>query len=600
MKLYSATLTTPPQNSLTGPRTTETKQPDAQTAQQLKSAQQASQDSLIKSNGPLDAPRGEKFTVTDPSATVKTYFVLGDERNERIENVLNRVSKEQRQSLINTEMILDDNFLSLAESLDDRALGQLASSIHKMQTPATVHMAPNYGLATARLAKEFVADLTAMSSDTQLRVLERAAGYAEQVISRPAESTYNASGTLPFAQPSPSANNLYNFVSAVHKTDDPDAMLDSLQPFTETQQDTLLQIYAADNQLGQDVVEGLTDRSEQAADSFLNYLGGLAEKARPGFEYGFNKPVGYEEPDRANIDYDNEMLWVVKDMLDTTMSFISEYQFSDDQLSAMTDKLSYMESTHQRSYLEITKTGLETLVGDEADTLELEDNPEIIETLNQLRDNHSTREGIALSRMGDDTGDPTSRYEVKDDYESKRDQKNMIRLMVTDAWLNKDDISRSTALNTTFSELNAEQRDQLVQDINQLNPAEVPLALQDSEELNQQFSRFLTRTNTLAETDNPAALLQAEAQQPGEQKETFWQVAEFAGDQVDALVGVLLTSSEAVGTQLLENLSSSADSVQSGETGALQARTELVETLSFFSEPRPEEEQLEYLQKIAR
>ncbi|WP_315982099.1 hypothetical protein [Aliamphritea spongicola] len=294
------------------------------------------------------------------------------------------------------------------------------------------------------------------------------------------------------------------------------------------------------------------------------------------------------------------MLWVVKDMLDTTMSFISEYQFSDEQLSAMTDKLSYMESTHQRSYLEITKTGLETLVGDEADTLELEDNPEIIEALDQLRDNHSTREGIALSRMGDDTGDPTSRYEVKDDYESKRDQKNMIRLMVTDAWLNKDDISRSTALNTTFSELNAEQRDQLVQDINQLNTAEVPLALQESEEQNQQFSRFLTRTNTLAETDNPAALLQAEAQQPGEQKETFWQVAEFAGDQVDALVGVLLTSSEAVGTQLLENLSSSADSVQAGETGALQARTELVETLSFFSEPRPEEEQLEYLQKIAR
>ena len=599
MKLYSATLTTP-QNSLTGPRTTDTNRPDAQTAQQLKSAQQASQDSLIKNEGPVDAPRGEKFTVTDPSATVKTYFVLGDERNERIENVLGRVTKEQRQSLINTEMILDENFLSLAESLDDTALGQLASSIHKMQTPATVHMAPNYGLATARLAKEFVADLTAMSSDTQLRVLERAAGYAEQVISRPTESTYNASGTLPFAQPSPSANNLYNFVSAVHKTADPDAMLDSLQPFTESQQETLLLIYAADNQLGQDVVEGLTDRSEQTADSFLNYLGGLAEKARPGFEYGFNKPVGYEEPDRANIDYDNDMLWVVKDMLDTTMSLISDYQFSDEQLSAMTDKLSYMETTHQRSYLEITKTGLETLVGDEAETLQLEDNPEIIETLDQLRDNHSTREGIALSRMGDDTGDPKSRYEVKDDYESKRDQKNMIRLMVTDAWLNKDNISRSTALNTTFTELNAEQRDQLVQDVNQLNPAEVPLALQDSEELNQQFSRFLTRTNTLAETDNPAALLQAEAQQPGEQKETFWQVAEFAGDQVDALVGVLLTSSEAVGTQLLENLSSSADSVQAGETGALQARTELVETLSFFSEPHPEEEQLEYLQKIAR
>ncbi|WP_271272660.1 hypothetical protein [Aliamphritea hakodatensis] len=600
MKLYSATLTTQPQNSLTGSRTTDTSQPNAQAAQQLKSAQQASQDSLIKNDGPVNAPRGEKFTVTDPSATVKTYFVLGDERNERIENVLNRVSEEQRQSLINTEMILDENFLALAESLDDTALGHLASSIDKMQTPATVHMAPNFGLATARLAKEFVADLTAMSSDTQLRVLERAAGYAEQVISRPTDSTYSASGTLPFAQPSPSANNLYNFVSAVHKTDEPDTMLDSLQPFTESQQDTLLLIFGADNQLGQDVVEGLAERSEQTTDSFLNYLGGLAEKARPGFEYGFNKPVGYEEPDQANIDYDNDMLWVVKDMLDTTMSFISDYQFSDEQLSAMTDKLSYMETTHQRSYLEITETGLETLVGDEAETLQLEDNPEIIETLDQLRENHQTREGIALSRMGDDTGDPKSRYAIKDDYESKRDQKNMIRLMVTDAWLNQDDISRSTELNTTFSELNAEQRDQLVQDVNQLNPASAPLALQDTEELNQQFSRFLTRTNTLAETDNPAALLQAEEQQPGEQTENFWQAAEFAGDQVDALVGVLLTSSEAVGAQLLDNLTSSAASVQAGETGALQARTELIETLSFFSEPHPEEEQLEYLQKIAR
>ncbi len=599
MKLYSATLTTPPQNSLTGPRATDTNRTDNQAAQQLKSAL-ADQGSPVKNNAPVNAPRGEKFTVTDPAAPVKTYFVLGDERNERIENVLNKVSDEQRQSLINTEIILDDNFLALAESLDDTALGHLASSIDKLQTPATVNQAPNYGLATARLAKEFVADLTTLSADTQLRVLERAAGYAEQVISRPADVTYTANAILPHTQPSPSANNLYNFVSAIHKNDDPDTLLDSLQPFTDTQQDTLLLIFGSDNQLGQDVVSGLTDRSEQTTDSFLNYLGGLAEQARPGFEYGFNKPVGYQEPDRANIDYDNEMLWVVKDMLDTTLSFISEYQFSDEQLSAMTDKLSYMDATHQRSYLEITRAGLETLVGDEAEALELEDNPQIIETLDQLRDNHQTREGIALSRLGDDTGDPDGRYEVKDEYESKRDQKNMIRLMVTDAWLNQDDISRSTALNTTFSELSAEQRDRLVQDINQLNTAAAPLARQDSDEQEQQFGRFLTRTNTLTETDNPAALLQAEAAQPGEQKENFWLATEFAGDQVDALVGVLLTSSEAVGTQLLENLTRSADSVQAGETGALQARTELIETLSFFSEPRPEEEQLEYLQKIAR
>ncbi|WP_261843312.1 hypothetical protein [Aliamphritea ceti] len=566
---------------------------------QLKSNLQTNHTSIEKQQTMPDAQRAESFQKTDQSASVKQYIVIGDERNERIENLLSRVTDEQRQSLINTEIILDDSFLTLAESLDDTALGHLASSIDKLQTPATVNQAPNYSMATARLAKEFVADLTNLSADTQLRVLEQAASYAKQVISRPADVTYTANAILPHTQPSPSANNLYNFVSAIHKTDDPDAMLDSLQTFTDSQQDTLLLIFGSDNQLGQDVVSGLEGRSEQTTDSFLNYLGGLTEQARSGFERGFSPWTGYEIPDRANIDYDNEMPWVLKDMLDTTMSFISEYQFSDEQLSAMTDKLSYMDATHQRSYLEITRVGLDTLVGDEAENLELEDNPQIIETLDQLRDNHQTREGISLSRLGDDTGDPEARYEVKDDYQSKRDQKNMIRLMVTDAWLNQDDMSRSTQLNTTFSELNAEQRDQLVQDINQLNTGSAPLALQDSDDQSQQFTRFLTRTNTLAQTDNPTALLQAEAAQPGEQKEKFWQATELAGDQVDALVGVLLTNSETVGSQLLDNLSSNATDVKAGEIGAFQARTQLIETLSFFSEARAEEDKIEYLKHLA-
>ena len=566
---------------------------------QLKSNLHTDHKTLEKQQTMPDAQRAESFQKTDQSASIKQYIIIGDERNERIENVLNRVSEEQRQSLINTEIILDDNFLALAESLDDTALNQLASSIDKLQTPATVNQAPNYGMATSRLAKEFVSDLTALSADTQLRVLEQAATYAGQVISRPADVTYTANAILPHTQSSPSANNLYNFVSAIHKTDDPDSMLDSLQPFTDTQQDTLLLIFGSDSQLGQDVVSGLANRSEKATDSFLNYLGGLTEQARPGFEHGFSPWTGYEEPDRANIDYDNEMPWVIKDMLDTTMSFISEYQFSDEQLSAMTDKLSYMDATHQRSYLEITRVGLETLVGNEAESLELEDNPQIIDTLDQLRDNHQTREGISLSRLGDDTGNSEARYEVKDDYQSKRDQKNMIRLMVTDAWLNQDDISRSTKLNSTFSELNAEQRDQLVQDINQLNTVSAPLALQNSDEQSLQFTKFLTRTNSLAQTNNPTALLQAEAAQPGEQKENFWLATELAGDQVDALVGVLLTNSEAVGTQLLENLAGNATDVKAGEMGVFQARTELIETLSFFSEPRAEEEQIKYLQHVA-
>jgi hypothetical protein len=453
-------------------------------------------------------------------------------------------------------------------------------------------------MATSRLAKEFIYDLTALSASTQLRVLEQAATYAEQVSSRPADVTYTANAILPHTQPSPSANNLYNFVSAIHKTDDPDTMLDSLKAFTDTQQDTLLLIFGSDNQLGQDVVSGLADRSEQATDSFLNYLGGLTEQARPGFERGFSPWANFQVPAQANIDWDNEMPWVLKDMLDTTMSFISEYQFSDEQLSAMTDKLSYMDATHQRSYLEITQVGLETLVKDEAESLELKDNPQIIETLDQLRDNHQTREGISLSRLGDNTGDPKALYEVKDDYQSKWDQESMIRLMVTDAWLNQDDISRSTKLNTTFSELNAEQRDQLVQDINQLNIGAAPLALQDSDEQSLQFTRFLTRTNSLAHTNNPAALLQAEATQPEEQKEKFWLATELAGDQVDALVGVLLTNSEAVGTQLLENLASNATDVKAGEMGSFQARTQLIETLSFFSEAHAEKDKIEYLQHV--
>lgn len=58
---------------------------------------------------------------------------------------------------------------------------------------------------------------------------------------------------------------------------------------------------------------------------------------------------------------------VVVDMMDTFSSLVKNYLFTEEQISDMASDISVLDNENQRTYLEITETGLNTLLRKDED-----------------------------------------------------------------------------------------------------------------------------------------------------------------------------------------------------------------------------------------
>jgi len=525
------------------------------------------------------------------------------EKADRMEAVLNRLGDEQQQALIDSNMLMEDDFLALAETLSDDELSAFSSVVEGLQTLPKLNHFAAIDLTGFTAAKALVNTLSTMDEGTRGRVLEQAATHASKIPPYHGDETYNADGSFLGVASSSMANDLHNFVNAVNKSDDVGLMLDKLDGFSEDQQSDLLQILGTSVEMGDRLMEALSDRDTNAQDAMLNLLSEVAQSAR-GYAPDI-RPVSGSGNGGAILEHDNYGGQVVWDMVDDSIALMESYQFSDERVEEMATELAHMERSDQRAYLAITKTGLEHLLGEGGEqTIALDEHQGALATVEALRGNASVRDTVFKSRMGEETiSDGTRFYGLKDEGESHRDQVATIELLVTDTWLNQggseSDISvRSTQLANLLGEMGAEQRDDLVHELNRFGQGDIPLAQRSFSDLQDENQGLSNRIDSLIESDDIEALLATETLISGEQKEDFWTVTALAEDKVDPLISLLQQSDGAVRSQIVEALAQQSGLVDSGSKSREEAVEQVDDLIAFFEKGPSEQDVQSYVDKL--
>ena len=527
------------------------------------------------------------------------------EKADRMEAVLNRLGDEQQRVLIDSNMLMEDDFLALAETLSDAELSAFSSVVEGLQTLPKLNHFAAIDLTGFTAAKALVDTLSTMDEGTRSRVLEQAATLASKIPPHQGDETYNADGSFLGVASSSMANDLHNFVNAVNKSDDAGLMLDKLEEFSEGQQSDLLQILGTSVEMGDRLMKTLADRDIDAQDAILNLLSEVAQSAK-GYAPDI-RPVSGSGNGGAILEHDNYSGRVVWDMVDDSIALMESYAFSDEQLDEMATELTHMKRSDQRAYLEITKTGLEHLLGEGGEqTIALDEHQGALATVEALRGNASVRDTVFKSRMGEETiSDGTRFYGLKDEGESHRDQAATIELLVTDAWLHQgssaSDISlRSTQLANALGGMGAEQRDGLVHELNRFGQGDIPLAQRSFSDLQDENQGLNNRIGSLIQSDDVEALLAIEALISGEQKENFWTATELADENVDPLVNLLQQSDGTVRSQIVEALAQQSGLVDNGSKSRDEAVKQVDDLIVFFEQDPSEQDAQSYLEKLLK
>lgn len=539
------------------------------------------------------------------TGTYRSGAVNDPVKSERIDNILDRLSKNEQAALIdNNTLLLDEKFLQLAEELSDDELRQFVAISSALQTaPLVGGDRSSRAYSGTGEVENLVNSLSGMDTTTRSRVLDKAEGYAENVIKRPpSKPVYEAQDIWNYVSAAGTANDLFNFNVVISESDDIDGVLDKLEQFDEHQQKQMLGVLRRDTELGNTLMDQLEGREASAQNAILDYMTEL-DLARK--EYIKYNPLG---DTRTKLDFDNSGHTVLVGMMEDTVSLLENYRFDDEQLKQMGEQLQQMERSDQRAYLVISKTGLETLLGDPAsatEQIDLSQHEDAFETIDRLRNDLQVRELVFKSRVGEESIHDGERfYELKTLGEANHDVEEMVRFLTTDAWLNnkQEDSSahkaQTTRLTNKLSEMGADQRDQLIQDLNNLGQEEYAVTAFSESALKTTYGAFFDRTTSIANVDDLNALAEAEAETPPALRESFWQATELAGDRVDDLLSVLEESTPELREQLIVTLAEQSALTESEEKTRDEVDQDLGKLIHYLKEDHNQEDKLSYLERV--
>lgn len=553
---------------------------------------------LPKSDQKVEEGSGGQF-IKVYTGNYSSGAIHDPEKSERIDTMLNRLSKNEQAALIdNNTLLFDDNFLQMAQELSDEELSQFVAISSAMQTPPLAGGSRNgRAYSSALHVNEFVNNLVAMDAETRTRVLDKAAGYAEKVAkSPPAEPVYEMQDIWNRLSASASADNLFNFGAAITGSDDVNGMLDKLEQFEEPQQKQLLGLIRRDSQLGDRMIKQLEGRDSPAQNAILGYLSELNATR--------TEPVDYSTygDAKAVLDFDNNGQSVLIGMMEDTASLLESYLFDDAQLQQMGEQLKHMEVSDQRAYLAISKAGFETLLGspaNNAEQIDLEKHAAAFEKVDSLRSDDYVRELVFKSRMGEeDTDSGVRMYQIKPLSEGERDASQMVELLVTDAWLSDqldDGQSHTSSLASTLSVMGAQQRDQLVQDLNRNVSQAPPLTALSGAAVQENYGAFFERTSAIANVDDFKLLAKvAEDVQP-ELRDSFWKAVDLAGERADNLLQMLDENSLAIREQVTVEMAAQASLIEEEQKTQGEVGTQVDQLLDYFKEEHSDKEKQQYL-----
>jgi len=540
------------------------------TSSELKSAVSATAEKL-KSSAHLSITDPVNNFVFEETRSVQgkhNIILLDDsEKSKLMVKVLDRLDKAAQTSLIDSDILDNDNFLHLAQQLSDEELQQFVSVAQGLQSAPQRNKMPNLNISIIQL-KEFVETLSLLDSQTRTQVLQQAGEHAAKVTSTGGDPSYNEQGLLPNSSSS-SANDIHNFVDAVNNSSNVPEMLQGLQNFSASQQSNLLQLLVSDK-LGNQVMQQLQDKSEPIKDSALQYLAGLSKNIE-SFAPEYRLAVSGDDA-AALLNHDNHSADTAFGMIEQSVELMENYNFSDDQLEDMFSALHGLQVSDQRAYLEITSSGLEQLVGLKpalGDKLEIAENDAVMQALEDVRGNSQARDLVFKSRMGQSQLDEEGRkfYDIKDQSTAKKDQGNTIDLLISEAFYSINDAQldaqssykkNTNSLASNMLELDADERDDLTAQLGNMVETKVPLEQLEAEVLQQNFSEFKQRTDSLVATPDIESLLATQqlvaGQLDSQSSENFWKATAAAGDKIDRAVELINQSPDNIKQQLISYL----------------------------------------------
>ncbi|WP_245578397.1 hypothetical protein [Marinobacterium litorale] len=523
-------------------------------------------------------------------------------KSTRIDAILNRLSENEQAALIdNNPMLFDDDFIHLAEEMSDDQLSQfvaIASALQTIPLVESAHQSRAYS-GTNEVAS-LINELFEMDADTRSRVLDKAEKYAEQVVRRPSSQlTYDTQSIGRFHTDGATANDLFNFNKAISGSDDINGLLDQLAQFDEHQQTQLLGLLRRDNALGSRMMDQLEGRAPEAQSPILDFMSELDTTRKFHMKYDATGVT------RSVLDFDNNGYEVIVGMMEDTVSLLENYRFDDEQLEQMGNRLKQLERSDQRAYLAISKTGFETLLGDITDTgkqIDLSKHEEALETINDLRNNAQVRDLVFRSRMGEESFENGTRYyEQKSLGQAHRDVEAMVRFLTTDGWLNhrledsSAHVAQTNRLTMRLTDMDAEQRDQLVEDLNRLGQDVHPITELSDAALKETYDALFDRTTSIANVDDLSTLADAEAKtQPG-LRDAFWQATELAGERVDDVLKILDENGPEIRQRLIETLAEQASETASGQKTRSEVDEDLRKLINFFKEDHRNDDKLSYI-----
>mgnify|MGYP000724605799 CR=1 FL=1 len=153
-----------------------------------------------------------------------------------------------------------------------------------------------------------------------------------------------------------------------------------------------------------------------------------------------------------------------------------------------------------------------------------------------------------------------------------------------DAWLNQGDTSRVGQLAANFNRLDADQRDNLIDDLNRLGKGSEALVERSQSLLGEDYQDLLNRTNAMSKSDDIDDLLKLEAELPEDHKERFWQAADISGDGIDTFVQRLEEVEFRERQVLIEYIARLADWVNQEELERDAAARLAMEAVEFIRE----------------
>ncbi len=525
----------------------------------------------------------------------RTSLLMSDpELTSRIDNLLSRLSAEQGLDLIDLGLLHDESNIEYLEQLSDKDLKNLVRTGAALETKGT-DRDRYYGNTGEIEFKSLIENLQKMDEKTASKVLEKTSQLSMPVPLKLREklTVYPPGGIPPEIKGHSSANDLHLIVRTLGNLDSENvnattnAIFDNLSKFSDDQQSNLLMILENKPELGLRLMEQLSEFGKEVQDLALNYMSDLIKSISP---YASSAPatapndsLGPDEWHGAVLNYDANAESVNQEMMNQFVSMLENYVFSNDQLSKMASDLGSMDNLNQRFYLDITTIGLKSLLGsDNSQPINLENNQEALDVIDKLRSSDIVRTLISESRMGEKRNSENGRsyYAVKGEAPGKLDQKQTIEVLVTDAWFNRQEPGRVTSLATKLSTLEADQRDELVDELQLINKTDKPLSNYGIENKDQEFEAFFKRTDVIHESNDLKALLNAKDKLEDGHQDNFWQAANFLGNDVNTIIDLInqLPNSDAeLLVAYISNLSEQVNQEGLEEEDALRQASEAVD-----------------------